>query len=308
MRTTTSYDHVMALSLVGFLQEPVVGSPGQGRKCDAKTTEPDRSSKTTDIDPATSAAEAILASWLVRVNRGELPQLIQQQGALKGIEIGPGMITVIGAPPGAGKTALIMQIMFDALELDDSLRAIVANAETTFDGLLRREITRLTWLPNQGCVDSDAVRFGPLTSQELERVNTAAGLLAPRLQRVAVLREPCNVLQLAKLRDQTPGLLIVDYIQKFAPGDRDARQGVNEVMAVLRMLAKAGWAVAGLSATKRDPNGKHSAKELSLSSFRESGEIEYNADSAYVLQDNGPLDAPLHQACDSYAYEESLHG
>lgn len=202
--------------------------------------------------PATSPAEAILAAWLGRVSRGEFPQLIQQRGALQGIEIGAGMITVIGAPPGAGKTALVMQVMFDALELDTELRAVVANAETTFDGLLQREITRRTWQPQLGCVDSKKIRFGPLTEHELERVNRAASELAPHLERVAVLNDPCNVLQLARLRDETPGLLIVDYIQKFTPSDKEARAGVNEVMSVLRMLAKLGWSVVGLSATKRD--------------------------------------------------------
>lgn len=246
----------------------------------------------TSPEAATSPAEAILAAWMGRISRGEFQQLIQQRGALQGIEIGSGLITIIGAPPGAGKTALVMQCMFDAIELDTELRAVVANAETTFDGLLQREIIRRTWLPQLGCVDSKKIRFGPLTVNELERVARAASELAPKLERVAVLNEPCNVIQLAELRDEAPGLLIVDYIQKFAPGDKDARAGVNEVMALLRMLAKSGWAVVGLSATKRDPNGRHSSKELSLSSFRESGEIEYNADSAYVLQDNGQLENP----------------
>ncbi len=234
--------------------------------------------------PATLPAEALLANYLRRINAGELPQLIQQRGALEEIEIGPEMITVIGAPPGIGKTALASHVMFDALELDGSLRCVVANAETTFDGLLRRELTRRTR------IDSRAIRFGRFIEGDIERINTAASELAPRLERVSVLDDPFTVMQLWRLRDEVPGLLIVDYIQQFAPSDKDARAGVNEVMRVTRQLAKLGWSVVALSATKRDANGKHDAKSLSLSSFRESGEIEYNADSAYVMQDNGPLE------------------
>ena len=93
-----------------------------------------------------------------------------------------------------------------------------------------------------------------------------------------------------RLRSEPPGLVIVDYLQKFAPADKDVRQGVGEVVSGMRMLAKAGWAVLCLSSTARNKDGKHDSKSLSLSSFKESGEIEFNADSAYVLVDNGPLD------------------
>ena len=236
-------------------------------------------------DPVTSPAGRLLNQYIQQINEGELPQLIRQPPPFDGIEVGAGLITIIGAPPGFGKTALAMQLMFDALELDDSLRAVVANAETSFDGLLRRELTRATR------IDSNAIRFGKLTSHELERINEAASDLIPRLQRVSVLNDPCNVIQLYKLRGEPPGLLIVDYLQKFAPADKDPRQGVNEVVATLRSLSKLGWAVLCLSATKRDTNGKHNSKELGLSSFRESGEIEYNADSAYVMVDNGEIGA-----------------
>jgi replicative DNA helicase len=58
-------------------------------------------------------------------------------------------------------------------------------------------------------------------------------------------------------------------------------------MSILRQLAKQGHAVLALSATKRDAKGNHNSQELSLSSFKESGEVEYQADSAYVLRDDG---------------------
>lgn len=235
-------------------------------------------------DPPTTRAAKLAVDYLQRINAGELPQLLPQRAALSGIEIGPGLVTPIGAPPGFGKTALAMQIMFDSLELDHELRAVVANAETSFDVLLRRELTRRTR------IKSNDIRFGRLAPHDLERINAEIGELIPRLQRVDVLNDPCSLVQLLRLKDEAPGLVVVDYLQKFSPTDKDARQGVNEVMAGLRGLAKLGWSVLCLSATKRDANGRHDSKELSLSSFRESGEVEYNADSAYVLRDNGPVD------------------
>jgi hypothetical protein len=57
-------------------------------------------------------------------------------------------------------------------------------------------------------------------------------------------------------------------------------------MDYLRRLTAIGHAVLCVSATKRDKDGQHNDASLGLSSFRESGEIEYGADSAYVLVKN----------------------
>lgn len=253
-------------------------------------------------DPPTTRAGKLLVEYMGRINSGTLPQLIQQDFALQGFEVGPGMITIVGAPPGFGKTALAMQMMFDAVRLNPELRAVVANAETSFDVLLRRELTRRTR------IKSADIRFGRLTPMDLETLNATSDELIPQLERVSVLNDPCNLMQLMRLKDQEPGLLIPDYLQKFALADKDARQGVNEVMAGLRALAKLGWAVLCLSATKRDGNGKHDSKELSLSSFRESGEIEYNADSAYVMRDNGQVGETTYIRHVTLGHVKNRHG
>lgn len=233
----------------------------------------------------TTPAGRLLAAYVNRINTGDLPQLYKQYSALDRLEVGPELLTIIGAPPGVGKTALASQVMFDTLELNPGVRAVIANAEMSFDSLIRRELSRRTQ------IDSDRIRFGQLTTDELSSINETAAELMPKMQGVTMLDEPClhNLLQ---LRNEEPGLVIVDYLQKFSPSDKDARQGVNEVVSGLRKLAQAGWAVLCLSATKRDSKGKHGAAELDMSSFRESGEVEYNADSAYVLQDQGELEEP----------------
>ena len=44
-------------------------------------------------------------------------------GELSRIEIGPGLVTLLGGAPGAGKTAFTMQAVVDALRLTPTLRA-----------------------------------------------------------------------------------------------------------------------------------------------------------------------------------------
>lgn len=219
----------------------------------------------------------VLDRYLESLANNSLPQLIKQGVALNGIEVGAELITVLASPPARGKTALASQILFDALALDPSLTVVVANAEMSFEVLLRRELARLTF------ISSRSLRFGELSQVEHEQVAQAAAILRQQITRVSTLADPMNLQQLLRLTGTTPGLVVVDYIQKFAPSDKDARQGVNEVMAGLRVLARAGWAVLAISATSRSKD-----KELTLSSLRESSEIEYNADSVYLLQDEGP--------------------
>lgn len=242
------------------------------------------------VDPKpplkTCKASSILSEYVAELLDHRYDSLVAQKEALHGIEIGPGLLTVIGAPPGAGKTALAMQVVYDGIELDDSLRVYVANAETTYKGLLRREFARRTG------ISSNRIRFGRLSLSHLEEIQKLASELQGTMERIEVV-DNCTLAGLLELFDQPPGLLVVDYLQKFAPTDKDVRQGVNEVVNTLRALAKRDWAILALSATKRDGKGKHSSDSLDLASFKESGEIEFNADSAYVLarmdDDDGPI-------------------
>jgi len=235
-------------------------------------------------DAFTKNARLLGEQYLARLRAGETQRLIAQRSALHGIEIGKGLLTILGAPPGAGKTALIMQITNDALQLDPTLTATIANAETSFDGLLRREITRRTR------IKSEHIRFGDITEAELAEIENVVSDMMPILERIEIV-DDCNLGNLLKLIDRPPGLLVVDYLQKFTPTGSDPRIGVNQVMAAMRTLAKADWAVVCLSATSRASKGHGGDKDLSMASYRDSGEIEFNADSCYLLVDEGPLDA-----------------
>ncbi|QDV25955.1 DnaB-like helicase C-terminal domain-containing protein [Aureliella helgolandensis] len=254
----------------------------------ATTTDSTSATETTtgglqlQLPPVTTSAIKLLDGYMDDIHSGTLPQLIRQRDALDGIEVGFGLLTVLGGPPGTGKTVIASQVAFDAIELNADLQVIIANAEMHFSALLRREFTRRTR------IKSDDLRFGRLTQYERERIDEVASDIRATLLRVQVVEE-CNLFNLARLAGEKPSLIIVDYLQKFAPSGKDLRIGVGEVAATLRRLCLRGHAVLALSATKRDSKGSHNATELSLSSFKESGEVEYNADSAYVLRDEGAL-------------------
>jgi replicative DNA helicase len=84
-------------------------------------------------------------------------------------------------------------------------------------------------------------------------------------------------------------LILLDYIQRIAPpSDRaDKRGSVNATMDYLRQFADAGIAVMVVSAIGRTRDNKsrssYSGEGLNLASFRESSELEYGADDAFLL-------------------------
>ena len=63
---------------------------------------------------------------------------------LSRLEIGPGSVSLFGGPPGAGKTALVMQLVFEAVRLTTSLKAVVCNVEMAPTALLERQLARLS--------------------------------------------------------------------------------------------------------------------------------------------------------------------
>jgi len=198
---------------------------------------------------------------------------------LVGFELGPGKMTILGAPPGAGKTSLASQLVFAALENHPDLRVVIANAEMTPQVLIKRELSKRSGVSYQ------TIRFGPYSDEDRSRLFGAKCELEPLMKRTKLMLPPYRIDRLVESLSETPGLLVIDYLQKFRVGD-STYEGIEEVVNLLRWAAMAGWAILAISSTSRgEGKEKHSSENLGLASFRGSGEIEFQADAAYVLKD-----------------------
>lgn len=231
------------------------------------------------LRPATESLDALIESLAEK--REPLYRLPEP---FTGFEVGPGLINAIGGKPGGGKTSSIGQMVDGALRLNPDLRVIIANAESDLGMLHQRDLSRITG------IHSSDIRFRRLSGSQLIEMTNAATELRERIKRVSELQET-TFEGLQSLRGTTPGWIIVDYVQKFAPTDCEPRVGVSRVMGLLRDLTKEGFGVTAVSAIKRPQSGVYDDSKLDLSSFRESSEIEFNADSCYVLRDLGPEDS-----------------
>jgi replicative DNA helicase len=90
-------------------------------------------------DAAFVCAADALAGWRDDVLSGKPPTLFPVgTGELARIEIGPGLVTLLGGAPGAGKTAFTVQAVVDALRLTPTLRAVCCNVEMVPAVLLDR--------------------------------------------------------------------------------------------------------------------------------------------------------------------------
>lgn len=226
-----------------------------------------------------------LATWRDELLSGTPPTLYPVGvGGFASIQMGPGLVTLLGGAPGAGKTALAMQFVLDALRLTQSLRVAVCNVEMPPGELLNRQLARMSG------VDLTAIRHRRLTAEHGERIDAGLDTMEPLAERLCFVRAPFILDNVAATADAfDAGLLVLDYVQRIAPpGEhKDHRGSVNAIMDYLRQFADAGVAVLAVAAVGRtkDTKGRSSydANGLNLASFKESGELEYGSDSAYLL-------------------------
>lgn len=230
-------------------------------------------------------ASDVFDAWRDALFSGAAPPLYAVgTGGFATVEIGPGRVVLVGGLPGGGKTALIMQWVIDALRAVPTLRAVVANVEMSAAVLLDRQLARLSGAP------LDAIAKRKLGAEHADRIDRGLATLESVAERLVFVSPPFDLGNIAATADDFGAdLLALDYLQRIRPpGEHvDKRGSVDALMDYLRQFADAGCGVLAVSAMARtkDKRGRSSyaGDGLSLASFRESSELEYGADTAYVL-------------------------
>jgi len=236
-------------------------------------------------------AADLLHSWRDEVLSGTPPVLYPVGiGELERIEIGPGRVLLLGGAPGAGKSAFTMQAVVDALRTTSTLRALVCNVEMTPTVMMDRQLARLSG------IDLNTIRLRKLGVEHGERIDDALQTLEPLAERLCFVRPPFDLENVAASADAfDAGLIVLDYIQRIKPPGKhgDKRGSVDACMDYLRQFADNGVAVIVVAAVARSKDGKgrstYDGDTLNLASFRESSELEFGADDAFILV-NDPND------------------
>jgi replicative DNA helicase len=233
------------------------------------------------MTPTFTTGADLFGSWLADVQRGEPPVRYTLPPPFDGLDIRPGRLILFGGAPGAGKTAAMMQIGIDLLRQNETARLLVANVEMDPARLVERIVSRLAAVPLTAIADRT------LTADQLDRVRVVMDTFAPLAGRLAFLHPPFALEHVAAAGTAfDANVLALDYIQRFTVGDavKDKREQLETAATVLRRFCDAGAAVLVASAVSRQKHaGGSTYRGLNLASFRGSSELEYGADSAYVL-------------------------
>jgi len=150
--------------------------------------------------------------------------------------------------------------------------------------LLDRQLARLSG------IDLDTIRHRRFDGSHADRLDQAIHTLEALGERLAFVCPPFDLANIAAAADAHDAKLIVlDYIQRIQPPGthNDKRGSVNAMMDYLRQFADAGVAVIVLSAVGRSKDDKgrssYAGSGMSLASFRESSELEFGCDDAFIL-------------------------
>lgn len=242
--------------------------------------------------PRFQTFDELMPAWKEDLNAGRRPiRYTVGTGELAKVEIGPGRVTLLGGAPCAGKTALVMQCVVDGLRLTDSLKALVVNVEMAPQVLLDRQLARISG------IDLTTIRSRLFEPEHRARLDSALDAINRFSKRLGFVRPPYDLPNVSgAIKEFCPHLIVLDYIQRIVPGERhaDKRSAVDALMTSVRKLADDGLAVIVVAAMARTRsaigNAGYDAKQLGLGSFRESSELEYGADDAYVLAPASPGD------------------
>jgi replicative DNA helicase len=175
--------------------------------------------------------------------------------------------------------------------------------------LLDRQLARLAE------IDLTLIRHRRLGVDHAGAVECGMQSLEDLADRLAFVRPPFDLANVARSADAfDAGLIVLDYIQRVAtPGEHGDRRGaVSQTMDYLRQFADAGVAIVVVAALARskDAKGRSSYSDgLSLASFRETSELEYGADDAFILAPgDGSTGDSAPTSCVVLKHLKSRHG
>ena len=214
-----------------------------------------------------------------------LPTGIQKIDDLLG-ELQPG-IHLLAAEPGAGKTTFALQVAIKAVETE--YPALFISFEESLQTLALKAICQRLNL-NGGNFILKNYREGKGDIEELERaqkeINLSKLFFLEGNSRLRVSTVKAKALQIMARHRAEKVLIVIDYLQRWSavqtPEDenrREYRHIVGDLVSELRELAnRLNSPVLIISSQNRQQQG-----EARLSSFKESGDIEYSADTAIFL-------------------------
>lgn len=216
--------------------------------------------------------------------QGESEDVIGIPSGFSGLDkyivgLGKGNLVIVGARPGVGKTAFVLNIATNIAKKKKKSVAIF-NLEMSADELVQRVIS------SEALVDSQRLRKGTLDTDEWEKIANASAELSETSIYIDANPSITVTAMKAKLRRiKDLGLVVVDYLQLMQSERKNDPSRVNQVGEIsrgLKIMAKELNVPVIVCAQLSRASEKEHKKPL-LSDLRESGNIEQDADMVMFL-------------------------
>lgn len=193
-----------------------------------------------------------------------------------------GDFVVLGGYPSAGKSMLAAQL---AQKLGERYRVGFFNLETSEEDLTDRSISRLSGVP------LDRILEGELTKNQAHAVYAAAEkYYALQFDAYEAAGATVGKIEAAALAGRYQ-IIFVDYMQLIRASGTSRYEKVTEISMGLHTLAQRHKIlVVALAQLARPEKTSENKKPIppGMSSFRESGQIEQDADLAMILYSEDP--------------------
>ena len=201
----------------------------------------------------------------------------------KGLFVEPGDFVVIGGYPSAGKTLLSLQ--FARHLAKDGRRVAYYSLETGAKKIRDRLISSMGHIP------MSKIKRHEMTPEEWRRAGDACKELYDLpLEIVRASGWSVGDIQADALNHRYE-VIFVDYLGIIAAGGKSRYEMVTNISIGLHTLAQAhGITVVALQQLSRPEKDKGKPRPPTLSDFRESGQIEQDADVAMLLYPSDPND------------------
>ncbi len=195
------------------------------------------------------------------------------------VGFGKSDLIIVGARPGVGKTAFVLNIATNIAKRKNKSVAIF-NLEMSADQLVQRIIS------SEALVDSQKLRQGNLDADDWEKIAGATSELSETNIYIDANPSITVTSMKAKLRRvKNLGLVVVDYLQLMQSERKNDPSRVNQVGEIsrgLKIMAKElNVPVIVCAQLSRSTEKEH--KKPMLSDLRESGSIEQDADMVMFL-------------------------
>ncbi len=189
-----------------------------------------------------------------------------------------GHIMVVAAPPGGGKSALALQVTLGVLTQDPNAVGIWAMGEMTPKQLARRSLACVSGMP-LSILDKSPDFLNDQQTERKERSIEAIRDIGSRLRFIQAPITPQTIEDAVARHGAS--WLVVDYLQLVRPARSSStrREEVDQVVREIARITKQHDVAAFVISNM--PKGDGSRRDI-FSAFKESSEIEYCADLAFV--------------------------